>query len=95
MYDIGILDHLDAGCIWMSFMKLQDGSVNIPEVLQPYMMGMKVLPTACVKNSKVKQDEWKQQTHIFGGGLVYGERTTILMWRTGGFPWRFGHESMR
>ena len=76
MYDIEILDHrLDAGCIWMRFTKLlQDGSVNIPEVLQPYMMGMKVLLGWKIPRSSdlLNRDDWKQPTHIFAGGLVYG-----------------------
>ena len=50
---------------------LQDGSVNIPEVLQPYMMGMKVLLVGLCeleKNSKVLSQgrlEAKKGSHIF------------------------------
>ena len=50
---------------------LQDGSVNIPEVLQPYMMGMKVLLVGLCEleeNSKVLSQgrlEAKKGSHIF------------------------------
>ncbi len=70
---------------------LQDGSVNIPEVLQPYMMGMKVLLVGLCEleeNSKVLSQgrlEAKKGSHIFcffltGYGKEPGQLVSLKIW---------------